>query len=175
MLFALLWLSGLAAAQSVITITGTVTGADALPTGSEVTYVSVLSTITVPSSSGIGTMSGISSSFGEANSTGSASSSTISVTMLVGGGGSTTLSNNMTASSTTTFAQPTNTQPCNNYPEFCTRKYSNITEVCAHNSPFSVKNNAASNQALDVITQLNDGIRMRKYMYQSSEQVWLSY
>jgi len=91
--------------------------------------------------------------------------------MLVGGGGSTTLSNNMTASSTTTSAQPTNTQPCNNYPEFCTRKYSNITEVCAHNSPFSVKNNAASNQALDVTTQLNDGIRMRKYMYQSFEQV----
>ena len=174
MLLALLWLSSLAAAQSVITITGTITGADALPTGSEVTYVSVLSTITVPSSSGIGTMSGISSSFGEANSTGSASSSTNSVILLVGGG-PTTLSNNMTASSTTTSAQPTNTQPCNNYPEFCTRKYSNITEVCAHNSPFSVKNNAASNQALDVTTQLNDGIRMRKYMYQSSEQVWLSY
>ncbi|KAF2759770.1 PLC-like phosphodiesterase, partial [Pseudovirgaria hyperparasitica] len=49
---------------------------------------------------------------------------------------------------------------CNNYPEFCSRKYSNITEVAAHNSPYSVKNNAASNQALDVTQQLDDGIRM---------------
>ncbi|OCL14287.1 PLC-like phosphodiesterase [Glonium stellatum] len=160
MLFAFLWFSSLAAAQSVITITGTLTGADALPTGSEVSYASAFSTITASSSSRTGVISGISSSFGEANSTGSVSpSSTNSVTLLVGGG-STTLSNNMTASSTTTSAKPTNTQPCNGYPEFCTRKYSNITEVCAHNSPFSVKKNAASNQALDVTTQLNDGIRM---------------
>lgn len=52
--------------------------------------------------------------------------------------------------------------PCNNYAEFCTRKYSNITEVCAHNSAFVVKDNAASNQVLPITDQLNDGIRMCK-------------
>jgi hypothetical protein len=40
-----------------------------------------------------------------------------------------------TATSTSTSVQPTNTTPCNNYPEFCSRQYSNITEVSAHNSP----------------------------------------
>ncbi|KAL8822050.1 MAG: hypothetical protein Q9223_000042 [Gallowayella weberi] len=35
-----------------------------------------------------------------------------------------------------------------------------ITEVAAHNSPFVAPNNAAANQALGVIDQLNDGIRM---------------
>ncbi|KAI9873225.1 MAG: hypothetical protein M1830_000679 [Pleopsidium flavum] len=63
-------------------------------------------------------------------------------------------------SSTSSSAQPTNTQPCNNYPELCTRKYSNITEVGAHNSPFVRPGSAASNQELGVIAQLNDGIRM---------------
>ncbi|KXL43395.1 hypothetical protein M433DRAFT_145174 [Acidomyces richmondensis BFW] len=68
--------------------------------------------------------------------------------------------NNATISSTSSAAQPVNTVPCNNYPEFCTRKYSNITEVCAHNSAFVVKDNAASNQMLSITDQLNDGIRM---------------
>lgn len=54
---------------------------------------------------------------------------------------------------------PTNTTPCNNYVEFCDRKYSNITEVGCHNSPFVRPGNSASNQALDVTTQLNDGVR----------------
>jgi hypothetical protein len=54
---------------------------------------------------------------------------------------------------------PTNTRPCNNYPEFCDRKYSNITEVGAHNSPFVRQGSAAANQQLGVIDQLNDGIR----------------
>ena len=57
---------------------------------------------------------------------------------------------------------PTNTRPCNGYPEFCERKYSNITEVGAHNSPFVRQGNMASNQELDVVSQLNDGIRMRR-------------
>ncbi|KAI4240054.1 MAG: hypothetical protein L6R42_011598, partial [Xanthoria sp. 1 TBL-2021] len=35
-----------------------------------------------------------------------------------------------------------------------------LSLVAAHNSPFSIPNNAASNQALDVIHQLDDGIRM---------------
>ncbi|KAI8278441.1 hypothetical protein K4K59_009226 [Colletotrichum sp. SAR11_240] len=63
--------------------------------------------------------------------------------------------------SETSSAAPTatNTTPCNNYVEFCDRKYSNVTEVGCHNSPFVRPGNSASNQALDVTTQLNDGVR----------------
>jgi hypothetical protein len=72
-----------------------------------------------------------------------------------------TVSKNATisATSTSSSAQPSNTTPCNNYAEFCSRKYSNITMVCAHNSPFTVPGNVASNQELPVTTQLNDGVR----------------
>jgi hypothetical protein len=65
-----------------------------------------------------------------------------------------------TATTTSSAPIASNTVPCNNYPEFCNRKYSNITEVCAHNSAFSIKNNAASNQELGIVDQLNDGVRM---------------
>jgi hypothetical protein len=71
-------------------------------------------------------------------------------TIVVGG--------NMTA--TSTASQPVNTQPCNNYVEFCTRKYSNITNVAAHNSPFVRPGNSGSNQELPVRNQLDDGIRL---------------
>lgn len=57
-------------------------------------------------------------------------------------------------------AEPTNTQPCNNHVEYCTRKYSNITNIAAHNSPFVRPGNSGSNQELGVTTQLNDGIRL---------------
>jgi hypothetical protein len=69
---------------------------------------------------------------------------------------------NTTATSTSTSATPTNTQPCNGYSDFCSRKFSNITYVAAHNSPFIRPGNAASNQLLSVTTQLEDGIRMRE-------------
>ncbi|KJZ79566.1 hypothetical protein HIM_01035 [Hirsutella minnesotensis 3608] len=59
----------------------------------------------------------------------------------------------------TTSEAPQNTQPCNNHLEFCSRKYSNITFVAAHNSPFVRPGNSGSNQALPVKTQLDDGIR----------------
>ncbi|KAI1821370.1 PLC-like phosphodiesterase [Xylaria intraflava] len=52
-----------------------------------------------------------------------------------------------------------NTQPCNNYVAFCSRKYSNITEVACHNSPFITAKNIAANQQYDVIQQLDDGVR----------------
>ncbi|KAL2259303.1 hypothetical protein VTK26DRAFT_7070 [Humicola hyalothermophila] len=55
--------------------------------------------------------------------------------------------------------RPTNTRPCNNYPELCERKYSNITQVGAHNSPFVRAGSAASNQQFPVTDQLNDGVR----------------
>ena len=67
-----------------------------------------------------------------------------------------------TATTTSSAPVASNKVPCNNYPEFCNRKYSNITEVCANNSAFSIKNNAASNQALGIVDQLDDGIRMSK-------------
>ncbi|KAI1336102.1 PLC-like phosphodiesterase [Xylariaceae sp. FL0016] len=83
--------------------------------------------------------------------------STNTVTYLTGKA-TQTLSGNF---STTASATPTvtNTQPCNNYAEFCSRKYSNITEIACHNSPFITPNNLAANQAYDVETQLNDGVR----------------
>lgn len=63
------------------------------------------------------------------------------------------------ATQSTTAAKPKNTQPCNNYVELCTKKYGNITNVGAHNSPFVRPGNSGSNQALDVSNQLDDGIR----------------
>lgn len=72
-----------------------------------------------------------------------------------------TLSGNFSTSSSTSLSspEPTNTTPCNNYSEFCERKYSDITMVGCHNSPFVQPGSAASNQQLDVTAQLNDGIR----------------
>ncbi|KAF2491025.1 PLC-like phosphodiesterase [Lophium mytilinum] len=166
MLLRLLWLSGLAVAesssQSIVTLSGTrITGADAAPTGSIAEFVSDFTTRAFSSSGSSGSMSGVSSSMAASNTSASSSRSTSnSVILLVGGHSTSTKSGNVTATSTTSSVVPTNTQPCNGYPEFCTRKYSNITEVTAHNSPFAVKNNAGSNQALGVTTQLNDGIRM---------------
>ncbi|CAG8076655.1 hypothetical protein PENNAL_c0048G09720 [Penicillium nalgiovense] len=93
-----------------------------------------------------------------------------SLTLLVGGGGGGTTvigNNSMNATATTTGTATNtpvvNTRPCNNYPEFCTRKYSNITMVATHNSPFIRKNSVAANQALDVTTQLNDGVRTLQF------------
>ncbi len=65
-------------------------------------------------------------------------------------------------SSSPIASRPTATRPCNNYLEFCNRRYSNITEICAHNSPFARRGNLASNQDYGVLNQLNDGIRMCK-------------
>lgn len=140
-----------------------------LPTGS---YKSFSSTLTLSQSTqlgALGSMSNGASIMGTDNmtSTAPAESRTIlqgtnfPTTSAVNG----TVSRNATASasasasSTSASAQPTNTTPCNNYAEFCNRKYSNITMVCAHNSPFDMPGNVASNQELSVTTQLNDGIR----------------
>ncbi|KAI5861281.1 PLC-like phosphodiesterase [Durotheca rogersii] len=86
---------------------------------------------------------------------------TETVTFLTGSAGKTTTA---TASGNSTSTAPpvpevTNTRPCNNYPEFCSRKYSNITNVACHNSPFITPNNLAANQQYDVTSQLNDGVR----------------
>ena len=133
-----------------------------VPSGS---YISYTGTSNVPSNSIAlnATVSALYSSLTARNSSATATStSSATVTYLTGGGGASISAGNSssTVSSTSSSAQPTNTQPCNGYPEFCNRKYSNITMVTAHNSPFTIPNNAASNQVLPVLTQLSDGVRM---------------
>ncbi|KAI8934203.1 hypothetical protein NX059_008952 [Plenodomus lindquistii] len=154
----LLWLAGLSVAQSstsasrsVLTISGSqsLSGGEKVPTPTVPANFqgSTFSTLTGSAQSGQSTLS----------SNGTASSSGDPLTNIGGGNG--TDSATPTASGTSP-AQPSNTQACNNYPEFCNRKYSNITEVCAHNSPYTRENNVARNQQYGVTQQLNDGIRM---------------
>ena len=52
-----------------------------------------------------------------------------------------------------------NTVLCNGYAELCDRRYSNVSMVGAHNSPFVRSKNLAANQAFRVTQQLDDGIR----------------
>ena len=163
----------LALTNSACTLEGTLTrdGQVTVPTGDYQTYSS---TITLSDNGGLtsATVTGSGSSMGVESSTGNASSSytttSDSVTMLVGGMHTTVLGN-ASASATNATARPTstpvvNTQPCNGYPEFCAKKYSNVTMVAAHNSPFVKPGNVAANQMLDVTTQLNDGIRMCMFL-----------
>ncbi|KAL8834045.1 MAG: hypothetical protein Q9176_007694 [Flavoplaca citrina] len=143
-------------------------GGDIVPTGTEASYQSLNSTRTLYTRSLSGEIENVAATMAVANASlisFPASPSPSSVTLLQGSNRPTPAVNgtstaNFTSSSTSTSEQPTNTQPCNNYPELCNRKYGNITQVAAHNSPFSVPNNAASNQALGLVHQLNDGIRM---------------
>ena len=135
-------------------------GGDQLPTGSGVSYISYSTTSTQNSSTVIlaTTIAVANGSVLSGSSSTQSSSTSTSISLLQGtiGASATSFSSN----STSTSAAPTNTQPCNNYPEFCSRSYSNITFVAAHNSPFVNPNNAAANQQLPVLNQLNDGIRM---------------
>jgi hypothetical protein len=128
----------------------------AVPTGP---YSTFTSKITLAATSNL-----ISGSGGEFTVAGNGTTATESVTYLTGSVSPTStiiVGGNQTASSSSTKISPvpTNTTPCNNYVEFCDRKYGNITEIAAHNSPFVRKGNSASNQQLDVVTQLNDGVR----------------
>ena len=138
-----------------------------IPTASAATYPTNYNSYSTILTSTISSSANSTSYIGTGNSTRSStqssSTTTVSQTVLTGGArSSTTATRNST--STSSSARPSNTQPCNGYVEFCNRKYSNITYVAAHNSPFVVANNAASNQALDVTTQLNDGIRACKLL-----------
>ncbi|KAI0474437.1 PLC-like phosphodiesterase [Xylaria cf. heliscus] len=102
---------------------------------------------------------GTSSTF-TTNTTDTQTKTSNTVTILTGSAKTTTT--NLSGNVTTTIAPtpaPTNTQACNNYVEFCTRRYSNITEVACHNSPFITPNNIAANQQYGVTQQLDDGIR----------------
>ena len=140
-------------------------------TSSPITTSEIVSTITSGSSTrrttlGSTTIFGLSTTtmVGNATANSTTASSTTSFQLILQGSARSTSAvngtGNSTATSTSSSAQPTNTTPCNNYPEFCSRKYGNITEVSAHNSPFVKSGNAAANQALPVTTQLNDGIRL---------------
>lgn len=147
-------------------------------------FTTLTGTISVgfsPSSSTASSTSGSGSTQSTSTSTTTTEGSTSTITVLVGGVGLETLSvingtttlypntttttsttHSTTASSTTTSVQPTNTQPCNGWTEFCERQYGNVTEVAAHNAWFHIAGNAASNQIYGLTTQLNDGIRMRE-------------
>ncbi|KAK4610224.1 hypothetical protein CLAFUW4_13675 [Fulvia fulva] len=132
-------------------------------TGSEYTYLSATGQSTVQTLTETTSLNGslttlTTTSSASSNSQVTVSSKSVSLTQIVGATQNSTL--NSTASSTSSAAAPTNTVPCNGYPEFCTRKYSNITQVAAHNAFFVVNNNAASNQDLPITTQMNDGVRM---------------
>ncbi|KAH8730204.1 PLC-like phosphodiesterase [Phaeosphaeriaceae sp. PMI808] len=158
----LLWLTGVAIAQSspiqsprIVTLTGSQRSVtrDYLPgiTLPSVYEGSIIATISQPKPSS----SSRSSNSTVATSTSTSTSTQEPVTNIGG--------RNRTSTPTSTQnvpARPSNTQPCNNYVEFCNRKYSNITEVAAHNSPFTRQNNAARNQDYGVTQQLNDGIRV---------------
>ncbi|KAI0134543.1 tat pathway signal sequence [Xylariales sp. AK1849] len=140
--------------------TGSITTSEnATPTGPYQTYTSQITQ---------GTDLGSISSVNSSTSSGNFSQSTVSTTSdtrtyLTGTALSTTttFAGNFSSTSSTIAATTsvTNTRPCNNYPEFCTRKYSNITEIACHNSPFITANNIAANQQYDVTYQLNDGVR----------------
>lgn len=157
----------------------TATGADYATSGT--TYADESSTLTITATTDYATITDLSSIFAtingtttssHTNSTNATTTSSPTETVLVGSSSITTTLNgtastNQTVSSTTSSVQPTNTVPCNGHPEFCNRKYSNITQIGAHNSPFVRPGNLAANQMLDVETQLNDGIRMRRLMRSS--------
>ena len=140
-------------------------GGDLLPTGFDVSYLSYTTTSTLNGTTAIFQTTMATANASSSSSTSKPSTST-SLTLLQGSirsfstSSNATMAGNSTASRTSSLAVPTNTQACNNYPELCGRKYSNITYVGAHNSPFVWPNNAAANQQLGVIDQLNDGIRM---------------
>lgn len=115
-------------------------GGDPIPTGVYKTYHSKI------------TLTGAASSKTQSGS--SSSSASVSVSFPTG---SLTTGANLTA--TASVPEPTNTQPCNNYVDLCSRKFSNITQVGCHNSPFVRPGNSGSNQELPVKTQLDDGVR----------------
>ncbi|OJD19973.1 hypothetical protein AJ78_00167 [Emergomyces pasteurianus Ep9510] len=157
----------IAQAQETATNLPSLTLGDGVPTETTGLYISYSSTITLAASGSADTEN--------ANRTGTASipytTTSDSFTLLVGTQGvistltanETILTGNATRTATASSVQPTNTRPCNGYPEFCERKYGNITNVAAHNSPFVREGNIASNQNLPVTIQLNDGVRALQF------------
>lgn len=120
-----------------------------LPTNSRASYDSYASTLTLSQSSTI-----LANATTGASSSSSVPSRSSSSGLASSSGTRTTLVGTASATATSTASVE-----CNGYSDFCDRKYSNITYVVAHNSPFTVAHNAASNQVYDVTTQLDNGIR----------------
>lgn len=143
-------------AEDVTVLTGTKAPQDPekTPTGS---YQSFASKITLASTTISTDLAPAASNGTDASSSSKKSSET--VTRLTGSKTATASGNSSATASSEPSAEPTNTTPCNNYPEFCSRKYSNITMVSCHNSPFNRPGSAASNQQFDVTAQLDDGVR----------------
>jgi hypothetical protein len=143
-----------AASSSSTSSTGTNSGTTAIssiaaqlteiPTDPRATYPSADVTSTLVSSTNA--TAGLSST----NQTASSSSSSAAVETLLHGS---------SVAPSSLHAPTSGSVQCNGYAEFCDRKYSNVTYVVAHNSPFHKAHNAASNQDFDVTTQLVDGIR----------------
>ncbi|KAK3956545.1 PLC-like phosphodiesterase [Pseudoneurospora amorphoporcata] len=149
--------------EEVTILTGTKTehSTTSIPTNLYQTYTTriTLGTTTGTESSIIASVSGNGTDVALTSASASETSSA-TLSYLTGTNSHSTSTSNATASSTESPKPvPTNTRPCNNYPEFCDRKYSNITEVGCHNSPFVRANSVAANQQLGVIDQLNDGVR----------------
>ncbi|KKA29816.1 hypothetical protein TD95_000450 [Thielaviopsis punctulata] len=111
---------------------------------------------TVPSNAYSDYTSQITLTYSSGTSSNATASTSHSVTFTGSLEPSTTMAGNATMTSSAT---PTNTQPCNNYVELCTRRYSDVTEIGCHNSPFVRKGSSAANQQLPVRDQLNDGVR----------------
>jgi hypothetical protein len=131
------------------------------PTGPQTVvfdYGSVLVTSVVGASSMDGTSNNTiapQSSFSSSSS--SQSTSTGSLVAITGADSAG--SSSATAATSSRPRPTTNTRPCNGHVELCNRKLSNVSMVVAHNSPFVVPRNAASNQVYPVLNQLEDGIR----------------
>ncbi|KAF7712809.1 Uncharacterized protein PECH_002593 [Penicillium ucsense] len=157
--------SSLDLAEATTITNGTV----ALPSGSYITYSTTVTLANGKSSVLVSTQTARNATLTSGNQTSVSTTSSDSITVLVGGGHTTTLTGNSTMNATTTAtatatqAPVKNTRPCNGHPEYCSRSYSNISMVAAHNSPFVRKGNAAANQMLPVTTQLDDGIRMLQF------------
>lgn len=154
----LLWLAGLCAAETT-TASESQSASVITLSGSQRRSGGFGGSVTVPSDFMGSTIATITSSHSGStnapNATMSGSTSEDSVIQISGGNRTLTPTGTGTAP-----ALPTNTQPCNNYVEFCDRKYSNITEIAAHNSPFITPRNVGRNQEYGVTQQLDDGVRM---------------
>lgn len=65
---------------------------------------------------------------------------------------------------------------CNNSPDLCSRPYSNITHLGAHDSPFlrdaSTGDSDSGNQNVDSISQLNAGVRLLSAQVHKKDGEW---
>ena len=80
-----------------------------------------------------------------------------------------------------TVLTPRNTTiACNNSPDLCSRAYSNITQLGAHNSPFvnnasasnSITFSDASNQNVNSVAQLSAGVRLLTAQVHNNNGAW---